>query len=172
MSHNAAPSVPMTCPHGSATAHYSPGMDPDTELRDDSGGEGQLPTVIKREFRNRTPAKQNAEGGQQTFGRDRVLDYLLAVKLPASARKALTAAGPGRAAHVSLSGLETPQEARIHLSVEHAETLGLDDLPVRAREALAPFLTTLAFPVGGHGAVDERLLNTGPVRLTKARPRT
>lgn len=147
-------------------------MDPDTELRDDSGGEGQLPTGIKREFRNRTPAKQNAEGGQQTFGRDRVLEYLLAVKLPASARKALTAAGPGRAAHVALSGIETPQEARIHLSVEHAETPGLDDLPVRAREALAPFLTTLAFSVGGHGAVDERLLNTGPVRLTKARPRT
>ncbi|WP_413812727.1 hypothetical protein [Streptomyces sp. OE57] len=147
-------------------------MDPDAQLRDDPGGEGQLPTGIKREIRNRTPAKQIAEGGQQTFGRDRVLDYLLAVKLPASARKALTVAGPGWAAHVALSGIETPREARIHLSVEPAETPGLDDLPLCAREALAPFLTTLAFSVGGHGAVGERLLNTGAVRLTKARPRT
>ncbi|WP_438493905.1 hypothetical protein [Streptomyces asiaticus] len=107
--------------------------------------------------------KQIAERAQQAFGRDRVLEYLLAVKLHTSARKTLTAAGPGRAAHVALSGIETPQEAHIHLSVGLAETPDLDGLPLCAREALAPFLTTLAFSVGGHGAVDERLLNIGPV---------
>ncbi|WP_438452996.1 hypothetical protein [Streptomyces asiaticus] len=92
-----------------------------------------------------------------------MLEYLLAVKLHLSARKALTAAGPGRAAHVARSRLEVPQEAHIHLSVGLAETPDLDDFPLCAREALAPFLTTLAFPVDGHGAVDERLLNIGPV---------
>ncbi|MFD8339890.1 hypothetical protein ACFV42_45920 [Streptomyces solisilvae] len=131
-----------------------------------------MTTGIKREFRNPTPVKQTAETVQQAFGRERVLGHLLAVKLHVSAHKVPVEAGLGRAAHVSLSESAAQREARIHLSVTLAETPGLDDdLPLRVREALAPFLTALAFPVGGHGAVDERLLNTGPVRLTRARPR-
>ncbi|MGP3941870.1 hypothetical protein [Streptomyces sp. 6N106] len=104
-------------------------MAPDSELRDDLGGEGWLITGIKREFLNPTPVKQTAETVQQAFGRERVLGYLLAVKLHVSAHKVPVEAGLGRAAHVSLSEFAAQGDARIHLSMTLAETPGLDDSP-------------------------------------------
>ncbi|MFJ2746193.1 hypothetical protein ACIO3O_41765 [Streptomyces sp. NPDC087440] len=162
-------------------------MDIEVELENFLGEKRALIDAITREFRSGEPAKTIALSVSRAFSRDQVTQYLGAVALHDSARKALQEANLAHAFDVRVTGIDAPREARILIAADPAETPDYADLPARIRAAFRDFHLTLdltkdfpvgeEFPRGEHGRVidsfvDEVLLDCEPVRLIKATPRT
>ncbi|MEV6680638.1 hypothetical protein AB0N09_27810 [Streptomyces erythrochromogenes] len=111
------------------------------------------------------------------FSRDQVKEYLAAVALADSARKALGEAGLADDVDVSMTGIDAPREARLVIAAEPAEVADYRALAERIRSALRDFHITLACSQGEdaeatEALVNELLLDGEPVRLTKLKPRT
>ena len=145
-------------------------------------GEKQLLLeALTRAHREGTEAKRLARLLAPAFGRDQVQQYLAAIRLHDSARRALSEAGLGAHLDVYVTGIESPREARLCLAADPAETPHHADLPRKIRAALRDFHLTLDvtrdFPRGEDDRitdsfVDEVLLDGEPVRLVKAQPLT
>ncbi|MFD9061508.1 hypothetical protein ACFVZ3_08325 [Kitasatospora purpeofusca] len=148
-----------------------------TGLRNFLGEKQLLIEAITRAFREGTEAKPIARLVAPAFGRDQVLQYLAAVALHDSARTALAETGLDSLTGLSVTGIEAPREARLHLTADPQETDGYTLLPARVRAALRDFHITLDLPRGEHDDVtddliDDLLRDGEPVRLVKAKPRT
>jgi hypothetical protein len=152
-------------------------MDIRTELDNFLGEKRALVDAITREFRGGTPAKAIARSVGAAFSRDQVTQYLAAIALHDTARKALREAGL-ELADVGVTGIDAPREARLTIAADRAETPDYATLPSRIRAALRDFHVTLDLPqVGEHDEItddliDEFLLDGEPVRLVKLQPRT
>ncbi|MFF7988078.1 hypothetical protein ACFZDK_55375 [Streptomyces sp. NPDC007901] len=157
----------------------------EVELQNYLGEKRALVDAIAREFRGGTPAKTIALSVARAFSRDQVTQYLSAVALHDSARKALREADLAHAFDVWVTGIDAPREARIQIAADPAETPDYADLASRVRAAFRDFYLTLDltldvtkdFPRGeGHritdAFLDQALLDGEPVRLVKATPRT
>ncbi|GGV50611.1 hypothetical protein [Streptomyces spectabilis] len=156
-------------------------MDIEVELENYLGEKRALIDAITREFRDGTPAKAIAVRVAGAFSRDQVTQYLSAVALHDSARKALQEADLAHAFDVRVTGIDAPREARIQVAADLAETPDYADLASRARAAFRDFHLTLDvtkdLPRGEDDRItdaflDEMLLDGEPVRLVKATPRT
>ncbi|MFF1378700.1 hypothetical protein [Streptomyces sp. NPDC058308] len=156
-------------------------MDIEVELKNYLGEKRALIDAITREFRNGVPAKTIALSVGRAFSRDQVTQYLSAVALHDSARKALQEADLTHAFDVRVTGMDAPREARVQIAADPAETLDYADLPARIRKAFRDFHLTLDitkdYPRGEDDRItdallDEVLLDGEPVRLVKATPRT
>ncbi|MFI6341006.1 hypothetical protein [Streptomyces sp. NPDC050535] len=151
-------------------------MDIGTELDNFLGGKRALVDAITREFRSGTPAKAVARSVAAAFSRDQVTEYLAAIAMHDTARKALTEAGLNLI-DVHVTGIDAPREARLTIASDPAETPDQATLPNRIRAALRDFHLTLGLPqVGEHdeitdALIDEFLLDGQPVRLVKLKPR-
>jgi len=148
-----------------------------TELDNFLGEKRALVDAITREFRGGTSAKAIARSVGEAFSRDQVTQYLAAITLHDTARKALREAGL-ELVDVSVTGIDAPREARLTIAANRAETPDYTTLPSRIRAALRDFHVTLDLPqVGEHdeitdALIDEFLLDGEPVRLVKLQPRT
>ncbi|MEU6355964.1 hypothetical protein ABZ896_42750 [Streptomyces sp. NPDC047072] len=152
-------------------------MDIRTELDNFLGEQRALVDAITREFRSGTPAKAIARSVAPAFSRDQVTQYLAAITLHDTARKALKEAGL-ELVDVHVTGIDAPREARLVIAADPAETSDYASLPDRIRAALRDFLITLDLPrTGEHDEItddliDGFLLDGEPVRLVKLKPRT
>ena len=151
-------------------------MDIRTELGNFLGEKRALIDAITREFRAGTPAKAIAREVTSAFSRDQVTQYLAAVALHDTARKALREAGL-ELVDVSVTGIDAPREARLTLAADPAVTDDYEGFASRIRAALRDFHITLDLPQGEHDEVtddliDRHLLDGEPVRLIKLKPRT
>ncbi|MGQ4353030.1 hypothetical protein [Streptomyces drozdowiczii] len=154
-------------------------MDIRIELDNFLGEKRALVDAMAREFRNGAPAKEIARSVATAFSRDQVTQYLSAVALHDTARKALQEAGLAFAADVSVTGIDAPREARLVIAADPEETADFAALPARVREALHDFHISLSLPHAGEHEdeisdveIDEFFLDAQPVRLVKVRPRT
>jgi hypothetical protein len=147
-----------------------------TAIRDNFLGERRLlVAAMTSASRKGVSAKEIARAVAPAFGRDQVLQFLAATALHDSARKALMEAGLDSVVDVSVTGIDAPREAHLHLSADPAEIPDFATLPQRIREALRHYLITLHLPKGGNDevateAVDESLLDAEPVRLVRLEP--
>ncbi|GAA0432100.1 hypothetical protein [Streptomyces luteireticuli] len=155
-------------------------MDIRTELDNFLGEKRALVDAITREFRAGTPAKAIARSVAPAFSRDQVTQYLAAVALHDTARKALGEAGI-ELVDVRVTGIDAPREALVTIAADPAETPDYATLASRVRTALRDFHLTLDipqdFPRGEDDRItdeliDEVLLDGEPMRLIKLRPRT
>ncbi|MFE7115958.1 hypothetical protein ACFU99_11125 [Streptomyces sp. NPDC057654] len=151
-------------------------MDIRTELNNFLGEKRALVDAITREFRAGTPAKTIARAVSPAFSRDQVTQYLAAVALYDTARKALTEAEL-ELVDVRVTGIDAPREALLYVAADPAGTPDYTELPSRIRAALKDFHITLDLPQGEHdeitdGLIDRFLLEGEPVRLIKLKPRT
>ncbi|MFI8943145.1 hypothetical protein [Streptomyces syringium] len=151
-------------------------MDIKTELDNFLGAKRALVDAITREFRAGKPAKAIARTVVAAFSRDQVTQYLGAVALHDTARKALREAGL-ELVDVRVTGIDAPREAHLAIAADPAETPGYAGLPSRIRAALHDFHITLDLPRGEHDEItddliDGFLLDGEPVRLIKLKPRT
>ncbi|MEW1552314.1 hypothetical protein [Streptomyces tsukubensis] len=141
------------------------------------GGKRALVDAIAHDFRSGTPAKAIARAVAPAFSRDQVTQFLAAVALHDTARKALREAELDSAADVLVTGIDAPREARLTVIVDPAETPDHVTLAKRIRDSLRDFHLTLDLPQGEHDditddLIDEVLLDGEPVRLIKMMPRT
>ncbi|MFD7161107.1 hypothetical protein ACFV9C_41440 [Kribbella sp. NPDC059898] len=151
-------------------------MDIRIELDNFLGERRLLVDAITREFRAGTPAKAVARAVAPAFSRDQVTQYLAAVALQDSARKALREAGITWA-DVSVTGIDAPREARLRIAANPTENPDFTSLPAQIRAALRDFHIGLDLPQGEHDditdeLVDDLLLNDEPARLVKLKPRS
>ena len=152
-------------------------MDISRELTNFLGERRILIDAITREFRAGTPAKEIAREVSPAFSRDQVTQYLAAIALHDTARKAFKEAGLADAVSVSVTGIEAPREARIYLAADPTDTPDFDSLPERIRGALRDYHITLDLPAGEHdeeattALIDELLFDTEPIKLVKQKPR-
>ncbi|MCP9960806.1 hypothetical protein LUX05_04400 [Streptomyces somaliensis] len=123
-------------------------MDLEVEVNNFLGERKRLIEGIAREYRKGTPAQKIAAwmSARGVFSRDQVLEYLRVIKLYDTARKALAEAGLKDAVDVFASGIDAPREAWIHLAADPDQTPDYHKLPRLIRDALAPYLITLASP--------------------------
>ncbi|MCX5215710.1 hypothetical protein OG689_41885 [Kitasatospora sp. NBC_00240] len=138
------------------------------------GAKRALVDAITREARSGTSAKEIARQAAPAFGRDQVLQYVAAVALHDVARKALLEAGLDSAVDISVTGMDTPREARLRLYVDPGETADYAQLPERIRAALRDFQITLAPARDGSdpAAEPDDLLRDGEAaRLIPLKPR-
>ncbi|MEV6383076.1 hypothetical protein AB0M31_27150 [Streptomyces sp. NPDC051773] len=149
-----------------------------TAIRDNFLGERRLLiNAIAQASRGGQPAKEIARLMAGAFGRDQVMQFLAAVAIHDSARKALKEAGLADIVDVSVTGIDAPREARLVLSADPAKIPDHETLPDRIRAALRDFLITLSLPQGEHDEItkdiiDGFLLDGEPVRLVRTEPRT
>ncbi|WP_410659583.1 hypothetical protein [Amycolatopsis sp. lyj-112] len=146
------------------------------ELDNFLGAKRALVEAMVRDFEAGVPATNIALAASGAFGRDQVKQFLNAIALHNSARKALEEAGLAPVVDTSVTGIDAPREARLFLSANPAETPSYATLPQRIRDVLRDFLITLDLPKGEHDEVTEDLINSllldgEPIRLIKLEPR-
>ncbi|MER5890322.1 hypothetical protein ABT160_41395 [Streptomyces sp. NPDC001941] len=151
-------------------------MDIRTELDNFLGEKRTLVDAITREFRAGTSANEVARQAAQAFGRDQVKQYLAAVALHDTARKALSA-NDLQLVDVYVTGIEAPRETRLILAADPVETDSYASLPRRIRLALRDYHLTLDLPHATHGEntdarIDALLLEGQAVRVVRLNPRT
>lgn len=147
------------------------------ELENYLGARRALIDTMTRQFRAGVPAMQVWRRVAQAFSRDQVKQFLAAVALHDTARKALANADLGADVEVSWTGIEAPREARLIIAVDPEEITDLPSLPRRIRAALRDSHITLDLPEGEHDEItdtliDKLLLDGDPVRLVRAQPLT
>ncbi|MGW0876571.1 hypothetical protein ACWD3J_39940 [Streptomyces sp. NPDC002755] len=146
------------------------------ELDNYLGAKRALVDTMARAFRSGSSAMAVWRSVTPAFSRDQVKEYLAAVALLDAARKALKEAGLAGDVDVSVTGIDTPREARLVIAAEPAEVPDYLGLASRIRSALRDFHITLDLPQGEHdeitdSLVDELLLDGSPVCLVKLKPR-
>ncbi|GAA0438259.1 hypothetical protein [Streptomyces luteireticuli] len=147
------------------------------ELDNYLGAKGGLVDAMTNAFRSGAPAMAVWRSVAPAFSRDQVKQYLAAIALHDSARKALKETGLGAAADVSVTGIDAPREARLVIAADPDETPDYQALAGKIRAALRDFHITLDLPQSEHeeitdALIDELLLDGEPVRLVKQQPRT
>ncbi|WP_105975689.1 hypothetical protein [Streptomyces geranii] len=152
------------------------------ELDNYVGAKRALVDTMTRAFRSGVPAMAVWRSVATAFSRDQVKEYLAAIALMDSARKAVEEAGLAASVDVSATGIDAPREARLTISADPAETPDYPELPGKIRDALRDFHITLTkdFPRDEDNEsddltdslIDELLLDGEQVRLVKLKPRT
>ncbi|MFJ3799972.1 hypothetical protein ACIPSJ_27285 [Streptomyces sp. NPDC090088] len=145
-------------------------------IRDNFLGERRLLVdAIAGAWREGTSAKEIARTVAPAFGRDQVLQFLAAVALHDSARKALAEAGLDGVTEVTVTGVDAPREARLCISADPSEVTDFDSLPQRIRAALHDFQITLAPTRDSDdpaASPDDLILDGQAVRLVRTEPRS
>lgn len=148
-------------------------MDDLRAIRDTYLGERRaLVDALTRASREGIAAAEVARLVAPALGRDRVLEYLAAVTLGDDARTALAEARLDDVLDVSVTGIDTPREARLRLSADPCEITDLERLPRRCRAVLRDFHIALAptHDDDPHAGPDDLLRDGRPVRLVRLEP--
>jgi hypothetical protein len=146
------------------------------ELDNYVGAKRTLIEAMVRAFRSGDSARAISHTVASAFSRDQVKQYLAAIALQDTARKAFTETGLDTTVGVWVTGIDAPREARLALAADPSEFADYPALPGRIREVLRDFHITLdpsqdENDTTTDAMVDQVLLDGEPVRLIKAHPR-